>query len=82
MAKNVSGLNYERVYDEIPYHLKEGAGLPLTSAGLTNDQVRFFLEFQQAISNTMYEAFEEEKEDVRHLAEEMSVVCNKILKDK
>ena len=82
MAKNVSGLNYELVYDNIPYHVKESVGLPLTSSGLTNDQVRFFLEFQNSISHIMYERFEEEKESIRQLAEEMNTVCNQILEDK
>ena len=82
MAKNVSGLNYESVYDNIPYHVKESVGLPLTSSGLTNDQVRFFLEFQDSMSHIMYESFEEEKESIRQLAEEMSTVCNNILEDK
>lgn len=82
MAKNVSGLNYESVYDNIPYHVKESVGLPLTSSGLTNDQVRFFLEFQDSISHIMYETFKEEKENIRQLAEEMSTVCNQILEDK
>lgn len=80
MAKNV--LSYESVYDNIPYHLKESVGLPLTSSGLTNDQIRFFLEFQNSISHIMYETFEEEKENIRQLAEEMSTVCNQILEDK
>ena len=82
MAKNVSGLNYESVYDNIPYHVKESVGLPLTSSGLTNDQVRFFLEFQDSISYIMYESLKEEKESIRQLAEEMSTVCNNILEDK
>tara|TARA_A200000113_G_scaffold209281_1_gene208221 strand:- start:4827 stop:5075 length:249 start_codon:yes stop_codon:yes gene_type:complete len=82
MAKNVSGLNYELVYDNIPYHVKESVGLPLTSSGLTNDQIRFFLEFQNSISHIMYERFEEEKESIRQLAEEMNTVCNQILEDK
>ncbi len=80
MAKNV--LSYEAVYDNIPYHIKERVGFPLVSASLTNDQVRFFLEFQEAISHIMYETFEEEKENIRQLAEEMSTVCNQILEDK
>lgn len=82
MAKNVSTINYESVYDNIPYHLKEKVGLPFTSANLTNDQVRFFVGFQEAISYIMYETFEEEKESIRQLAEEMSTVCNQILEDK
>ncbi len=80
MAKNV--LNYETVYDNIPYHVKESAGLPLASSGLTNDQVRFFLEFQNSIGHIIYEGFEEDKENIRQLAEEMSTVCNQILEDK
>jgi len=82
MAKNVSGLSYESVYDNIPYHVKESVGLPLTSSGLTNDQIRFFLEFQDSISHIMYETFKEEKENIRQLAAEMSTVCNQILEDK
>ena len=80
MAKNV--LSYESVYDNIPYHIKERVGFPLVSSSLTNDQVRFFLEFQEAISHIMYETFEEEKESIRQLAEEMSTVCNQILEEK
>jgi hypothetical protein len=34
------------------------------------------------MSNIMYETFEEEKESIRQLAEEMSTVCNQILEDK
>ena len=80
MAKNV--LNYEAVYDNIPYHVKESVGLPLTSSGLTNDQVRFFLEFQNSIGYIMHESFEEEKENIRQLAQEMSTVCNQFLEDR
>lgn len=81
MAKNVSRLNYEAVYDNIPYHVKESVGFPMTSASLSNDQIRFFMEFQNAISGAINETFEEEKENIKQLAEEMAGVCNQILKD-
>ena len=81
MAKNVPGLNYESVYDNIPYHVKERVGLPLTSTNLSNDQVRFFLEFQSAISDIIHESFQEERESIRQLAEEMAGVCNQILEE-
>jgi len=81
MAKNVSGLNYELVYDNIPYHIKERVGFPLTSSNLTNDQVRLFVEFQSAISDIIHESFEEERESIRQLAEEMAGVCNQILEE-
>ena len=80
MANNV--LSYESVYDNIPYHIKERVGFPLVSSSLTNDQVRFFLEFQEAMSHIVYETLEEEKESMRQLAEEMAGVCNQILEDK
>ena len=81
MAKNVSRLNYETVYDNIPYHVKERGVFPMTSANLSKDQIRFFMEFQSAISGIISETFEEEKESMKQLAEEMAGVCNQILKD-
>ena len=80
MAKNV--LYYESAYDNIPYHVKERVGFPLVSANLTNDQIRFFIEFQDAMSHIVHETLEEEKESMRQLAEEMAGVCNQILEDK
>ena len=45
-------------------------------------QVHSCRQFQQSMSHIMYETFEEEKESIRQLAEEMSSVCNQILEDK
>ena len=81
MAKNVSGLNYEAIYDEIPYHIKSSIGLPITSHNLTNDHVRFFMKFQEVISTHVFEALESERENIRALAEEMSEACEAILKE-
>ena len=81
MAKNVSGLNYETIYDEIPYHIKSSIGLPITSHNLTNDHVRFFMKFQEVISAHVFEALESERENIRVLAEEMSEACDAILKE-
>lgn len=82
MAKDVSGLNYETVYNDIPYHIKERVGFPLNSYSLTSDQVRFFIEMHSAMSRIVGESIEEEKENIRQLAQEMSDICNHILKDK
>ena len=81
MAKNVSGLNYEAIYDEIPYHIKDSIGLPVTSHSLTNDHVRFFMKFQEVIASYVFEAPEDERDNMRALAEEMSEACNAILKE-
>lgn len=81
MAKNVSGLNYEAVYDEIPYHIKSSIGLPVTSHNLTNDHVRFFMEFQQVVETHVFESLHNERENIRALAEEMSEACEAILKE-
>ena len=59
MAKNVSGLNYETVYDNIPYHVKERVGFPMTSANLSNDQIRFLSNWSKDTLKIIFNVDEE-----------------------
>ena len=81
MAQNVSGLGYQQAYDEIPYHIKSNLGLPVQQYELSSDQVRFLDSFMDVTKTLISESFEEEKKNIRMLAQEMSAACEAIIKE-
>ena len=52
MAKNVSAIGYQQVYDEIPYHIKDSLGLPTNYYQLDVLQV-MFLESFMGVTKTL-----------------------------
>ena len=81
MAQNVSGLGYQQAYDEIPYHIKSNLGLQVQYYELSSDQVRFLDSFMDVTKTLISESFEEEKKNIRMLAQEMSAACEAIIKE-
>ena len=81
MAKNVSGIGYQTAYDEIPYHIKSNLGLPVQYYELSSDQVRFLDSFMDVTRTLILENFEEEKKNIRFLAQEMTAACSALIKE-
>jgi hypothetical protein len=79
MAKNVSAIGYQQVYDEMPYHVKEGLGLPVRYYELNVSQIQFLESFMGVTKTLIMEQFQEEKENIRMLAEEMTAACSAIM---
>lgn len=78
MAKNVS-VGYQQVYDEMPYHVKESLGLPVRYYELNVSQIQFLESFMGVTKTLIMEQFQEEKENIRMLAEEMTAACSAIM---
>ena len=81
MAKDVSRIDYQTTYDEIPYHIKSNLGLPVQYYELSSDQIRFLDSFMDVTKALISERFEEEKKNIRMLAQEMSAACEAIIKE-
>jgi len=81
MAKNVSKLGYQKAYDEIPYHIKSNLGLPVQYYELNLDQVRFLDSFMDVTRTLILEGFEEEKKNIRFLAQEMTAACSALIEE-
>lgn len=81
MAQNVSKLGYQQAYDEIPYHIKSNLGLPVQYYELSLDQVRFLDSFMDVTKTLILENFEEEKKNIRFLAQEMTAACNALIEE-
>ena len=81
MAKNVSRIGYNQAYDEIPYHIKSNLGLPVQYYELSSDQIRFLDSFMDVTKTLISARFEEEKKNVRFLAEEMTAACSALIKE-
>jgi hypothetical protein len=81
MAKNVSGIGYQTAYDEIPYHIKSNLGLPVQYYELSSDQVRFLDSFMEVTRTLILENFEEEKKNIRFLAQEMTAACSALIEE-
>lgn len=79
MAKNVSTIGYQQVYDEMPYHVKESLGLPVRYYELNVSQIQFLESFMGVTKTLIMEQFQEEKENIRMLAEEMTAACSAIM---
>jgi len=79
MAKNVSAVGYQQVYDEIPYHIKDSLGLPTNYYQLDVLQVMFLESFMGVTKTLIMEQFEEEKQNIKMLAEEMTAACSAIM---
>jgi len=78
MAKNVL-VGYQQVYDEMPYHVKESLGLPVRYYELNVSQIQFLESFMGVTKTLIMEQFQEEKENIRMLAEEMTAACSAIM---
>lgn len=81
MAKNVFNLNYEKIYDEIPYHIKCSANLPLSYNDLSYDQINFLNSFLSSTETVVRKAFDEEVSNMTSLAEEMRLACESLLNE-
>ena len=81
MAKNVFNLNYEKIYDEIPYHVKSSVNMPLNYHDLKYEQINFLNSFLNSTENLVREAFDEEVSNVTTLADEMRLACEALLKE-
>ena len=81
MAQNVSKLGYQQAYDEIPYHIKSNLGLPVQYYELNSDQIRFLDSFMDVTKTLILENFEEEKKNIRMLAQEMSAACEALIEE-
>lgn len=81
MAKDVSKLGYQQAYDEIPYHIKSNLGLPVQYYELSSDQIRFLDSFMDVTKTLISARFEEEKKNIRFLAEEMTAACSALIKE-
>ncbi len=81
MAKDVSRIDYQTTYDEIPYHIKSNLGLPVQYYELSSDQVRFLDSFMEVTRTLILENFEEEKKNIRFLAQEMTAACSALIEE-
>jgi hypothetical protein len=81
MAKNVPRIDYQTTYDEIPYHIKSNLGLPVQYYELSSDQVRFLDSFMEVTRTLILENFEEEKKNIRFLAQEMTAACSALIEE-
>ncbi len=81
MAQNVSRIDYQTTYDEIPYHIKSNLGLPVQYYELSSDQIRFLDSFMDVTKALISERFEEEKKNIRMLAQEMSAACEALIEE-
>lgn len=61
----------ERIYNEIPYQIKDTVGFPDVFIFLTNDQEQFIIELfeneRQAVKESLLETIDEMKELVNEL---------------
>ena len=81
MAKDVSRIDYQTTYDEIPYHIKSDLGLPVQYYELSSDQIRFLDSFMEVTRTLILENFEEEKKNIRFLAQEMTAACSALIEE-
>tara|TARA_R110000765_G_scaffold421199_1_gene527147 strand:+ start:354 stop:605 length:252 start_codon:yes stop_codon:yes gene_type:complete len=81
MAKDVSRIDYQTTYDEIPYHIKSNLGLPVQYYELNSDQIRFLDSFMEVTRTLILENFEEEKKNIRFLAQEMTAACSALIEE-
>lgn len=81
MEKDVSKLasNIDSIYDDVPYHIKHYADLPMRFHDLTHDQRSFFDEFLVAGYSQMKSAIKEDSTFLREMAQEMRQLCESIL---
>jgi len=83
MEKDVSKLvnKIDSIYDDVPYHIKHYAELPMRFHDLTHDQRSFFDEFLTAGYIQLRSAVKEDHTILREMAQEMKQVCDTILED-